>query len=150
MTISDYIQAIVTELFEGAHYEYGRNADFNITGDNTPSPAVLCIEPDQQFLNMSALTGNVGDGYNLFIRFLQLIPTIGIGDAAASRVQAITDQKLNAAKFISQLSEDDLFLDLNATIPIVTIIEAYDGNWFGVEINLRNLQVAEPLDTCPL
>ncbi len=148
MTISQYISAIALQADPLTHYEYGRNQDFNIEGDNTPSPVTLCIEPDQEFLNLSSLSGNVTDGYNLFVRFLQLIPAIGIAEQATSRDQAIYDQKKRAAKFISVLSENDLFVDLRNPIPVVRVIEAYDGNWFGVEINLSNLQTIYPFDLC--
>ncbi len=148
MTISDYIQAIVTELFPTASYQYGRNTDFNINGDNTSSPVVLCIEPDQQYINLNPVSGNVYDGYNLFLRFLQLIPNMDIAEQAPTRVSAIALQKLNAATFIAQLSQDDKFIDLPNIIPVIPVIEAYDGNWFGVEINLKNLQTIKPFDIC--
>lgn len=149
MNISQYIQSIVIQSQPLAHYEYGRNVDFNINGDNTPSEVVLCIEPDTQFLNLSTLSGTITDGYNLFIRFIQLIPAIDIAEQAPTRVAAINTQKINAAQFVSELSNDDNFKDLFTPIPVVTVIEAYDGNWFGVEINLRNLETIQPLEVCP-
>lgn len=148
MTISDYIQSIVSECLPDATFQYGRNTDFNINGDDVASPAVLVIEPDQQYLNLNATSGNVYDGYNLFMRFLQLIPQIGTAEQAPTRVAAITAQKANAALFLSQLSEDDNFIDIPAQTPLIPVIEAYDGNWFGVEINIRNLQVLRPFDVC--
>lgn len=148
MNISQYIQSIVTQSLPNAHYEYGRNVDFNINGDDVPSDVVLCIEPDQQFLNLSPLVGTITDGYNLFIRFIQLIPNIDIAEQAPTRVTAIDTQKKNAAQFIMDLSNDDLFKDLATPIQVVSVIEAYDGNWFGVEVNLKNLETIEPLEVC--
>lgn len=147
MTISDYIQAIAAQVNPSGSYQYGRNTDFNINGDGTASPVILCIEPDQQFLNLSTLTGNIYDGYNLFIRFLTLRPTIA--EQAPDRVQAIADMKLLAASFISQLSNDDNFQDIPSRIPIIEVIDAYDGNYCGVEINLQNLQLINPVPVCP-
>lgn len=145
MTIKDYIQSIVSECFPSASYHYGRNTDFNIDGDNTAGSVVLCIEPDQMFLNLSSLTGNVNDGYNLFVRFLELTT---MGEQADSRVTAIANQKANAGLFLSQLSQDDVFIDLPAKIPCIAVIDAYDANWCGVEINLQNLQTIKPFDIC--
>lgn len=147
MTISDYIQAIVTEAFPGAHYEYGRNTDFNLAGDNTPSPVVLCIEPDQGNFNLSSLSGNIFEGNNLFIRFLQQL-NINPGEPATTREAAIVAQKLNAAQFITTLSNDDQFIDLNQNIPWIAVIEAYDSSWYGIEVQLRNLQFLQPEDVC--
>lgn len=149
MTIAEYIQTIVTEALPLANFNYARNHEFNINGDDVGSPVVLCIEPDQGFLNLSATTGYITEGYNLFIRFIQLIPTVDIAEQAPTRIEAINQQKINAALFMSQLSNDENFKDIASPTPYVPVIEAYDGNWFGVEINIRNLETIEPLeDVC--
>lgn len=147
-SISQYIQTIAADVLPSYSYVYGRQNDVNIEGDNQPSPMVACIYPDQQFLNLSGLTGNTYDGYNLFIRFVEKLDNIA--EQSPYYDAAVNRQKLAAANFIYRLSTDDIFQDLRTPIPIVAVIEAYDGNWFGVEINLINLQTIYPLDTiCP-
>lgn len=148
MTLSTYIESLAILTNPAATFQYARNTEFNIIGDDVQSPVILAIEPDQGFLNLSNVTGTVGDGYNLFIRFLELIPQIGIAEQAPTRDAAIQRQKEQAAKFIYTLSSEDKFKELTSPIPYVRVIEAYDGNWFGVEINLRNLEFIEPLDIC--
>lgn len=148
------IQAYTKQIFTAAfpllsdeQYVYGRLQDFNIEGDNRPSPAVHIIEPDQEFLNVSS-SGYANDGYNLFIRFVQLIPEIGIAEQAITREEAIYNQKVAAAAYISALNDSDIFKEIPNPIRAVRVIEAYDGNWFGVEVNLTNLVTLQPLPVC--
>lgn len=145
-SIKDYIQTIATEALPSYSYVYGRQNDVNIQGDNQSSPMVACIYPDQQFLNLIALTGNIYDGYNLFIRFVEKLDNIA--EQSPYYDDAVNRQKFAAATFLSQLSADDNFKDLRTPIPIVAVIEAYDGNWFGVEINLSNLETIYPFTVC--
>lgn len=146
MTISDYIQQISTEVFPGDQYLYKSKYDANIVLDNAASPAIVALFPDQFSFNISALSGNIADGYSLFIQFIEHLDNIS--EQVDYYNPAIERQKLRAAEFLVQLSGDDNFVDLINPINAVPVVEAYDGNWFGVEISIRNLTTIMPLSIC--
>lgn len=121
-------------------FYYGRKSEINITGDNAKLPAVILIEPDQFGFNISP-TGAIKDTYNVFIQFVDQVDAI---EDANYRHPTVESMRTLCAEFIRELSEADIFLDFNQNIPGVLVVDMYDVNVAGIEINLAQLTDIQP------
>lgn len=136
MNLREQIGLIVSELPGVPNFVYGRKSEINISGDNAQFPAVVLIEPDQMGFNLDATTGGLKDTYNVFIQF---IDQIEMGEDANYRHPVVEDMRTLAGTFIRRLSAADIFKDLNVNIPGILVVDTYDVNVAGIEINLAQL-----------
>jgi hypothetical protein len=131
----------VLQLSGNPHFAYGRKSEINVQGDNLTFPAVILIEPDQFGFNISASTGAVKDTYNVFIQFVDQVEAL---EDANYRHPVVESMRSLCAEFILALSDADIFQDLNTNIPGVLVVDSYDVNVAGIEINLANLTDIQP------
>ncbi len=158
MNIRDVIALIVSQLEyippgssvepEPVAFAYGRKYDQNINADNQSFPVVCLIEPDMPGFRVKALDGNVADRYNLFIQFLDKAGEGEIGQQASYREATVEAMRTLAAQFLYRLSASDYFEDITETVQAVLLVDVYDVNVTGIEINLPNLTALQPLAIC--
>ena len=118
------------------NFLYGKKAEINVQGDNARFPAVILIEPDQFGFSIQPTTGAVRDSYNVFIQF---VDQVDMGEDANYRHPVVEDMRTLCAQFLRKLSDTDIFQDLNINIPGILVVDAYDVNVAGIEINLAQL-----------
>lgn len=136
MNLREQIGTIAMALTGNPTFVYGRKSEINCSGDNFEFPAVVLIEPDQFGFSLNPNTGNVKDTYNVFIQFIdKIVP----GEDANYRHPVVEAMRTLCAEFILKLSEADIFLDINANIPGVLVVDEYDVNVAGIEINIAQL-----------
>lgn len=136
MDLREQIGVIAMGLTGSPNFIYGRKSDVNISGDNARLPAVVLIEPDQFGFTLNPNTGNIKDTYNVFIQF---IDQIEMGEDTNYRHPTVEAMRTLCAEFILALSQADVFQDLNTNIPGVLVVDEYDVNVAGIEINLAQL-----------
>ena len=141
MNLREQIGSIVLGLTGNPNFMYGRKSEINIQGDNSRFPAVILIEPDQFGFNLNAATGTVRDTYNVFIQFVDQIDAI---EDANYRHPTVESMRTLCAEFLQELSAADIFNDLNTNIPGVLVVDSYDVNVAGIEINLASLTDIQP------
>lgn len=128
-------------------FYYGRKFDMNIIADGATFPAVVLLEPDQFGFRVSAGTGQVFDSYNLFFQFLATTP-VGLGEQANNREATIEQMRALAGLFIYRLNESNLFSGFNERVGGVVIVDYFDANVCGIEINITNLTDVQPRPIC--
>lgn len=126
-------------------FRYGRKSDENINADSGTFPAVVLIEPDQFGFTVDPQSGQVRERANVFIQFITLCE---MGDQAEARYDSLQLMRKYAAEFIFRLNATNLFQDLAVNYPAVAIVDTYDANVCGVEINLGNLTSTQPERIC--
>lgn len=136
MDLREQIGVIAMGLTGNPQFVYGRKSEVNIIMDNTGTAAVVLIEPDQFGFNLNTTTGVVRDSYNTFIQFIKQIE---MGEDANYRHPVVEEMRTLCAEFIQKLNEADIFQDLNTNIPGVLVVDTYDVNVAGIEINLAQL-----------
>ncbi|MDF3076136.1 MAG: hypothetical protein K0S09_25 [Sphingobacteriaceae bacterium] len=142
MNLKTQISAIVATMRSGVlledtteqpiYFRYGRKSDENINGDNESYPAVVLLEPDQMGFKVSSM-GQIYDRYNLFLQF---IDQEVMGEQASERESKIEAMRSLAAQFIFLLNKENAFNDISESVPGVTVIDTYDVNVVGIEINI--------------
>lgn len=142
MDLREIVQNIVSELSTAPSFLYGRKSEINYSADNVAQTFVALIEPETGAFQRSSI-GTLRDAYDTFIQF---VGQIDPGEHADYRHPMIQQQMSIAKEFIRALDRSDYFLDLNANIPFVIIVDNYDLNVAGVEINLARLASLQPLD----
>lgn len=142
MDLRQQIGAIVMGLTGNPTFVYGRKSEVNVSGDNLSFPAVVLIEPDQFGFNLNQTTGVVRDTYNVFIQFIDVVDPLG--EDANYRHPVVEAMRTLCAEFIQELSNADIFQDLNTNIPGVLVVDTYDVNVAGIEINLAQLTDVYP------
>lgn len=155
MNLKSVIASIVAELvyfnsddeIVQVTFQYGRKMDNNINADNDTFPAVYLIEPDMPGFRVKQVDGNVADRWNVFIQFLTLMAP-EMGQQAAYREAAVEQMRTLAAQFLYRLSKSDYFEDITETIPAVLLVDYYDVNVTGIEINLASLTALQPIEIC--
>lgn len=125
----------------GATFRYGRRYDENINADNGTFPAIVLLEPDQMGFYVDVMTGASYDRYNVFIQF---IDKIEMGQQASARDQVVENMRTLAATFIARLNESNEFQAFNAIINGVLMVDTYDANVAGIEINITGLTDTYP------
>lgn len=138
MNLRDQIGSIAMGLTGNPLFVYGRKSEVNVIMDNAPKQtAVVLIEPDQFGFNVNPVNGVVRDTYNVFIQFIKVVDPMG--EDANYRHPVVEEMRTLCAEFLQALSQTDLFQDLNPNIPGVLVVDAYDLNVAGIEINLAQL-----------
>lgn len=141
MNLREQIGSIAQGLSSSPAFYYGRKSEINVQGDNMVLPAVILIEPDQFGFNLSPSTGAIKDTYNVFIQFVDQVDAM---EDANYRHPVVEAMRTLCAEFLRELSDADIFLDLNTNIPGVLVVDTYDVNVAGIEINLANLTDIQP------
>lgn len=148
MTLDEKIAQVVSKMQTPIPaFRYGRKQDENINGDNAAYPAIVLLEPDQPGFRISPSNGQIFERNNVFIQFLDITPT-GMGEQANNRKSTINAMKLKAAEFLLRLNDSNLFSAFAEVVPGVAIIEYYDANVCGIEINIAGLTDTQPLPIC--
>ena len=142
MNLRDQIGSIVMGLTGNPQFVYGRKSEVNVIMDNYGKPAVVLIEPDQFGFNVNAITGSVRDTYNVFIQFIDVVDPMG--EDANYRHPVVEAMRTLCAEFLQELSQTDIFQDINTNVPGVLIVDRYDLNVAGIEINLAQLTDIQP------
>lgn len=151
MNIRDKIGSIVATL-DGVSFKYARKSEYNISADDIVFPNALFIEPDSFGLSVSGgQFGTLKPYTNIFIQFVTRMPNQEeptkdeIGRDANYRNAMIEEMKDLAKQFIYKVMNDDDFETIVNDIQMIPVIEAYDANCFGVEVNIAKLIHAFPL-----
>lgn len=131
------------KIAEAPNFLYGRKPEINVQGDNARFPAIILIEPDQFGFKFDSLTGNVQDRANVFIQFVNEIDEI---EDANYRHPVVMKMKRLAIDFIQQLNRADIFEDLNPNIPGILVVDSYDVNVAGLELNFAQLTDIYPAE----
>lgn len=137
MDLREQIGVIVMGLTGSPQFVYARKSEANVILDNSASTAVILIEPDQFGFNIDPTTGMVRDAYNVFIQFVKVVDPMD--EDANYRHPVVEEMRTLCAEFLQKLSQADIFRDLNPNIPGVLIVDEYDLNVAGIEINLAQL-----------
>lgn len=137
--LKDRIGTIVLSL--GVTYQYLRKSEENVSADNHSFPAIVFIEPDQGGWKNNQ-QGTIKRFTNCFFQFITLYEDMG--DNATQRDGSIEEMKILAERFIQRIISSDDFEVVTTDINFVTIIEKYDANVVGVEINIPKLIYTEP------
>ncbi len=145
MNLRTQIESIASQLPNVA-FRYGRRYDENINGDNESYPAIVLLEPDQFGFRVSTSNGQMYDRYNIFIQFIK--NGVEVGEQASARESIVEEMRSLAAQFIVKLNSANIFKDIPENIPGVLIVEAYDANVCGIEINISNLTDTQPRHIC--
>lgn len=141
MNLREQIGSIALDLTGSPNFVYGRKSEINISGDNAVFPAVILIEPDQFGFNLNPTTGAVRDSYNVFIQF---VDQVDMGEDANYRHPVVENMRTLCAEFLQKLSASEIFQDVNPNVPGVLVVDAYDVNVAGIEINLTQLTDIQP------
>jgi hypothetical protein len=141
VNLREQIGSIAMSLTGSPAFYYGRKSEINVQGDDMILPAVILIEPDQFGFSISPYSGAVKDTYNVFIQF---VDQVTMGEDANYRHPVVEAMRTLCAEFILKLSEADIFEDLNTNIPGVLVVDTYDVNVAGIEINLARLTDLSP------
>ena len=143
MRLDEKIAHIVSQMNPAPAFRYGREQDENVNADDAPFPAVVLIEPDQFGFRVAAQNGSVYDRNNIFIQFLDKTP-VGMGEQANNRKSTIEAMKVKAVQFLRILSQSNLFSAFGENVAGVPIIDYYDANVCGIEINIAQLTDTQP------
>jgi len=135
MTIYDYIREIALTITD--NFYYGRKSDINIQADDFAFPAICLIEPDEIGFTVDTNVGNINDWDNVFIQFINKRE---MGNQASDRITAVNEQRDVAALFVDKvINHPDISVQLQGSklkVPGVLIVDTYDANVVGIEINL--------------
>lgn len=154
MNIRDKIGSLIAAMStveEPISFAYARKSEYNITADDLVFPNALFIEPDSFGWVVSPSNGTLKPYTNIFVQFVtrmpdQEFPTKDeIGRDANYRNGMIEEMKAKAEQFIYLIMNDEAFENVSNDIPAIPVIEAYDANTFGVEINIAKLIHTFPL-----
>lgn len=149
MNIRDKIGSIALSLVDS--YSYARKSEQNVNADDLIFPNILFIEPDSFGFTPSLISGNLKSYTNIFIQFTTRMPEQNcsvkdeIGRDANYRNAMIEEMKKLASKFVQKILADDDFENVVNDMPMIPIIEAYDANVFGVELQIPKLIHTFPL-----
>lgn len=116
------------------NFYYGRRHEANALGDNWVYPAIILVEPDSGAFSFSSQAGGLTDSTDLFIQFIDKTPEISQG--ANYRYEVIQRMKQLAREFIYALEASEKFNPLNAVNPWALLVDMYDVNTAGIELNL--------------
>lgn len=142
MSLKSDIAEIVATLPGTPAFRYSRRSEENINGDNAPYPAVILIEPDQGGFNIQGMSGLARDRNNTFIQFLD--KTV-MGDQALDRETVVDAMKTLAVQFIQALNNSNKWQDIAETgYNWVLLVDYYDVNTAGIELNISQLINREP------
>lgn len=145
MDLRAEISNLVAQLSTEPGFLYGRKSEINIQGDDAillqTVGCVALIEPDQLGFTLDPVTGGLRDNYNTFIQFIIQNDT---GEQANYRHPYVQRMRNMAAEFIGLLNDSELFDALNTNIPGYLVVDAYDFNVCGIEINLTQLTDLQP------
>jgi len=140
LNLKDRIGLIVVDQLNVA-YRYLRKSEENIAGDSSAYPAIVFIEPDQGGWVNNA-QGTRKRFTNCFFQFLKIYPEMG--DNASQRDDDIEEMKILAERFFNQIDRTDDFEMITTDFQFVTIIERYDVNTVGIEVNIPKLIYTYP------
>lgn len=138
--LKDHIGLIVTNQL-GVAYRYLRKSEENVAGDYSDYPAIVFIEPDQGgWANNQQ--GTIKRFTNCFFQFI--VDYKDMGDNATQRDDKIESMKVLAERFINRIINDDDFEVNVADFNFITIVEKYDSNVVGIELNIPKLIYTQP------
>lgn len=143
MNLRSQIESLVLQLtghenvYESPSFYYGREHEANVFADDVKFPLVVLIEPDQMGFNVNTTTGTIRDTYNVFIQFIDRKEDIS--QDANYRHETVEAMRTMAADFLRLLSNSDYFFDVNPNVNGVLLVDYYDANTQGIEINLTQL-----------
>lgn len=149
MNIRDKIGSIALTLVDS--YSYARKSEQNINADRIVFPNILFIEPDSFGFTPSLVSGNLRSYTNIFVQFTTRMPDQEdpvkdeIGRDANYRNAMIEEMRTLAAQFVQKILRDDDFENFVNDMPMIPVIEAYDANVFGVELQIPKLIHTFPL-----
>lgn len=143
MRLDEQIAQVVSQMQKPPAFRYGRKADENINADNGAFPAIVLIEPDQFAFRVAPMNGSIYDRNNIFLQFLDKTP-VGMGEQANNRKATIEAMKVLCVEFLRELNASNLFSSFNENVPGVPIIDYYDANVCGIEINIAQLTDTQP------
>ena len=150
MNIRDKIGSIVATL-DGVSFNYARKSEHNVDADNIAFPNALFIEPDSFGFTPSIVSGNLKEYTNIFIQFTTRMPNQDdpvkdeIGRDANYRNAMIEEMRDLARQFVQIILSDEDFENIINDMPMIPVIEAYDANVFGVELQIPKLIHTFPL-----
>ncbi|WP_207425989.1 hypothetical protein [Pedobacter sp. SYSU D00535] len=146
MNLVNAIQSIVATLTGEPHFTYQGKFEHNVKGDDKDysTANVNLLELEQIGFKKNSSAGGLRDRFPIFIEFVKQVDQ---NLTAEERRPVIEEMRLLAAEFILAVDESDLFEELPETISGVVVIDRYDVNVAGVEINLV-LIANEPMSFC--
>jgi len=151
MNIRDKIGNLALNLDGVASFNYARKSEQNVSADDLCFPNILFIEPDSFGFIPSIVSGTLKSYTNIFIQFTTRMPYSNdehkdeIGRDANYRNAMIEEMKTLAAEFVQLILRDEAFENVVNDMPMIPVIEAYDANVFGVELQIPKLIHAFPL-----
>lgn len=135
------LKAIIDGEETAVGYRYLRKSEENVKGDYSAYPAIVFIEPDQ-----GGWTNNQQGTFkrftNCFFQFITIYPEMG--DDATQRDGYIESMKGLAERFIYQIINSEDFEVNISDFNFVTIVEKYDSNVVGIELNIPKLIYTQP------
>lgn len=156
MDFKQKINLMVDDLTGAPYFNYARKSEANIIFDDEPNTdgtgedrsipiedrktAVLLIEPDSFGWINDPVTGEINEYYDVHIQFVQQFE---MGLMADMREPVIKYLKGLAKEFIYSMLNDEAFELYTTNIPAVPIIDYYDANLVGVEINIARLVIKD-------
>lgn len=124
---------------------YSRKSEQNANDDIDYSNGLInLLEIDQPGFAYNSTNGNLRRRYPCFIQFVKKLEP---DTTAADRDSTIEEMMLLVAAFIIKIDKGDLFDKLQPVIPGQAIVNYYDSNVVGAEINLI-LIPNEPMAIC--
>lgn len=129
------IGAIASNL--GATFYFGRKHEVNADGDNLNYPAIILLEPDSGAFTISPTSGGITDTNDTFIQFVTKVDEIS--QFANYRYPEVEQMKALARSFVYELQRKDIWQAMNAINPWALIVDTYDVNVVGIELNLGRL-----------
>lgn len=139
MNLEEQFRELVERMSPQPVFLYGRKHEINVSADNAAfaeTGAIVLIEPDQMGFFKARATGTVRDRYNIFVQFIK--PVV-MGEDANYRSPTVEAMRTLAAKFIDLLDQSDIFGDLPENLPGFLLVDYYDANVAGIEINIAQL-----------
>lgn len=145
--LKDHIGNIVLSLTANVNdeeipvaYRYLRKSEENVKGDYSAYPAIIFIEPDQ-----GGWTNNQQGTIKRFTNcFFQFITTFEMAQDATVRDIAIEDMRKLAERFINRIINDEDFEVNVSDFNYITVIDKYDVNVVGIELNIPKLIYTQP------
>lgn len=141
MDFKTVVKDIVENKMEGFTFYYGRRSEANYAGDALTFPAVVLVEPDTGGLSRDPNMGRIHQSRDLFIQFLDKVP---MGEHAEERHPVVMAMSAAAADFVQELDRSDIFRDLPSYLPMFLIVDRYDVNAAGWELNIPRLTPNAP------
>lgn len=146
MNLIDELKLLAERLEGKPVFAYSGKYEHNVDGDDQDysSGLVNVLEIEQFGFKRNRFTGTTRQRYPLFIEF---VVKADQELTATQRNFYIEDMKELAAEYIELLDRSGLFEELPEVIDGIQVVNRYDVNTVGVELNLI-LVPKEPMQIC--